>query len=490
MGKRRNRRRRKDRHARTNLAQHKRFKKTLKPPLMAIADQVPVESSSWLHERMPEMLWAALIFTKCKDAAFSYFQHLFKFIYDHPQKNQLSDLTLSGLAEITEPLRTEFLQYILCPGAPREALRELLRYRSLPIRKQWELYLGPPQDLELLLTAVQSVSWHQSENSTACRWVRVMGLIAAGKMTFTHETSDTFKLIVNYPDGDLRQARPSIRATEQALQNLDLESKRTWIDSFWRESWECTECIPPKDKYNMPPFEGVVTRPTVNEVRDHLIQHWRATHPSTAPEAKHDAVFGLTLYCMRILEDMLGIGISTSTLGRMGLRTILEARISLRYLSLKDDPQLWLKWREYGSGQAKLSALKYEDDIDPPDYIDLSNFQQIAYEDKGPEFVNINLAGWSGIDLRRMSERIGLKELYDQHYPPNSSFIHGTWSAVRETVLETCANPLHRLHRIPSRNSLSETVESAADLVDEILQEVESLYPPFPWRLVVSGKEG
>ena len=138
---------------------------------------------------------------------------------------------------------------------------------------------------------------------------------------------------------------------------------------------------------------------------------------------------------------MLGIGISSSTLGRMGLRTILEARLSLRYLSLQDDPQLWSKWREYGSGQAKLSALKYEDEIEAPDYIDLSSFQQIAYEDKGPEFVNINLAGWSGIDLRKMSERIGLKELYDQHYPPNSSFIHGTWSAVRETVLETCANP-------------------------------------------------
>ncbi len=490
MRKRRNRRRRKARHGRSTLAQHKRFKKTLKPPLMAIADKVPVESSSWLHERMPEMLWAALIFTKCKDAAFSYFQHLFKFIADHPQKDQLGELTLSGIAEIAEPLRTEFLQYTLRSNAQREALRELLRYESLPIREQWDLYLDPPQDLQLLLTAVQSVSWHQSESSTACRWVRVMGLIAAGRMCFNHETSETAKLIVTYPDGDLHQARPSIRATEQGLQNLAPESKRTWTESFWRESWERTECIPPKQKYNMPPLDDVVTRPRVNEVRDLLMQHWRATHPSTAPESKHDAVFGLALYCMRVLEDMLGIGISSSTLGRMGLRTILEARLSLRYLNLQGDPQLWSKWRGYGSGQAKLSALKYEDEIEAPDYIDLSSFQQIAYEDKGPEFVNINLAGWSGIDLRRMSERIGLKELYDQHYPPNSSFIHGTWSAVRETVLETCANPLHRLHRIPSRNSLSETVESAADLVDEILQEVESLYPPFPSRLVVSGKEG
>ena len=228
MAKRRNRRRRKARHGRTTLAQHKRFKKTLKPPLMAMADRVSVESGSWLHERMPEMLWAALIFTKCKDAAFSYFKHLFQFIADHPQRDQLGELTLSGFAEIAEPLRTEFFEYILRSDAPREALRELLRYESLPIREQWEIYLDPPQDLELLLTAVQSVSWHQSESSTACRWVRVMGLIAAGRMYFNHRTSETAKLIVNYPDGDLHQARPSIRATEQGLQTLAPESKRTW----------------------------------------------------------------------------------------------------------------------------------------------------------------------------------------------------------------------------------------------------------------------
>ena len=118
--------------------------------------------------------------------------------------------------------------------------------------------------------------------------------------------------------------------------------------------------------------------------------------------------------------------------------------------------------------------------VEPPEYIDLSTISGIAFEDKGPEFVNINLAGWSGVDVRKMSERVAVKEVYDRHYPITSGFVHGTWGAIREAVWETCANPLHRLYRRPNRNSLYETVESAAELVDEILQHLEDIYPGFP----------
>ena len=171
------------------------------------------------------------------------------------------------------------------------------------------------------------------------------------------------------------------------------------------------------------------------------------------------------------------------------MRTVVEVRINLKYLIDKNQPKLWEKWRDYGAGQAKLSILKYEDMVEPPEYIDLSTISGIAFEDKGPEFVNINLAGWSGVDVRKMSERVAVKEVYDRHYPITSGFVHGTWGAIREAVWETCANPLHRLHRRPNRNSLYETVESAAELVDEILQHLEDIYPPFPWRLMEVGKE-
>ena len=456
---------------------------------MAIAERQPFESVSWLHYRMPEMLWAALVFTESKDMAYGYFNSLFEFIVEHPQKNLLGDLTLSGIARIDESLRTTLLKEILQFSGAQEALRELLRYSTLPMFDVWREHLSPPQNIELLLEAVQSVLWHQSECATACRWVRVMGLMASGKVHFLPQTRDTAELIVSYPHGDLQKARPSIRATEIGFQDLISTSPDSWAESFWKESWKQSKCLLPERQYNAPALDSILTRSKLNEVRNRLTDHWQRTHPSTAPEAKHDAVFGMTLYCVRVLEEMLGIGISSSTLGRMGLRTILEVNVSLAYLVDHNQDELWKKWREYGVGQAKLSVLKYEDSVDPPDYVDLSNIQQIAFEDKSPEFVSIDLSGWSGMDLRKMSERVGLKDLYDQHYPLSSGFVHGSWSAVRESVWETCANPLHRLHRIPSRNSLSETVESAAELVDAILQRVDVIYPSFPWRLLELAEE-
>ena len=79
----------------------------------------------------------------------------------------------------------------------------------------------------------------------------------------------------------------------------------------------------------------------------------------------------MAFYCLRILDEMMGLAIWNSVLGRLGLRTILEVRINLQFLLDQDDPDLWKEWREYGAGQAKLNALKFDELIDPPKYIDL-----------------------------------------------------------------------------------------------------------------------
>ena len=469
----------------STLQEHRRHKKVLKPPFMAMSQDANWAPSFWIHERLPEMLWAALVFTACdQDEAFEYFNSLFAFLVDHAEKDKMGHLTLSGIAGLEEPVQSELLHHMLEYEGAQESLRELLRYDSLPMRSTWAEHLAPPQDIELLRTAVGNILWHQSEMATACRWVRVMGLIVIGNIQFAPQTKETAELIVNYPNGDLTKARPSIRASEIGLGEMPGTSQSNqWVEGFWRESWEQTACIPQELSDTLPKVDNLLTRAQVNDLHQRLIDHWGSTQPSTAPEAKHAAVFGMALYCLRIIDEMMGIGVSASTLGRMGLRTILEVNLNLTYLNQRDQPKLWAKWREYGAGQAKLNVLKFEDQLDPPDYVDLSSIEHIAFEEEGPEFLNINLGGWSGLDLRRISEKAGLKDLYDQHYPGNSGFVHGTWSGVSEAIWGTCANPLHRLHRIPTRKGLGETVDSAAELMDEILVQVDVAYPSFPWRL-------
>ena len=224
------------------------------------------------------------------------------------------------------------------------------------------------------------------------------------------------------------------------------------------------------------------------KLRDRLQEHWHRTHHTTAIDPKHDAVFGMAFYSLRILDEMMGIGIGTSILGRLGLRTILEIRINLKYLLDQDNEELWKKWREFGAGQAKLNVLKFDELIDPPKFIDIKTLEQIANEDIWEEFLTVNLASWSGLDLRKLSERTGLKNDYDKHYSWTSGYAHGMWGAVRESCYQTCGNPLHRLHRYPERRPLQDTVDDAAMLVDEIIQHVDEAYPKFEWRLLTNTK--
>ena len=73
----------------------------------------------------------------------------------------------------------------------------------------------------------------------------------------------------------------------------------------------------------------------------------------------------------------------------------------------KDNPELWAKWREYGAGQAKLNVLKFDESVEPPEFIDLEAIEAIASEDMWEEFLDVNLASWSGLDLRKLSESAG-----------------------------------------------------------------------------------
>ena len=139
-------------------------------------------------------------------------------------------------------------------------------------------------------------------------------------------------------------------------------------------------------------------------------------------DPKHDAIFGMAFYCLRILDEMMGIGIGNGALGRLGIRTILEVRITLAYMLMNDTPELWKEWREYGSGQAKLNALKFDESIDPPKYIDVDIIESIVSEDIWEELRTINLASWHRLDLRKLSEQASLKDAYDQHYSWTSGY--------------------------------------------------------------------
>ena len=452
------------------------------PPISYLWQDLPVEISSWIHDRLPEMLWAALIVRNLdRDYALAQFRRILIFIGEHEQREELHDLTLSGIAELHEALRSDLIRHIVRPPKVSRILTSLLHFESLPARDDWRRNLPETEpDLDVLIGSVGATLWHQSQEATDCRWMRLMAKAIGGKLSMPREMAEELRKYPHEGDQGLVEAR--IRAMEISF-GPEEETDSTWPEAFWRESWESTLCFEVIREFEMHAVEESINRQCISDLREHLEVHWQQTLTTTSVNAKHYAIFGMAFFCLRILEEMLDIGVGTSILGRLGLRTIVEVRINLGFLLMKDSPSLWEKWRDFGTGQAKLNSLKFDNSMDPPKYIDVNALEKIANEDVGEEFLTVNLGNWSGIDLRKMSERSDLKAVYDRHYSWASGYSHGMWGAIRESCFRTCMNPLHRLHSFPQRMPLQDTVDDAAILVDEIIQQVDCAYPTFGWRL-------
>jgi hypothetical protein len=466
---------------RTPISSHERKGHDLVPPLARIPN---MQYTSWMNDRLPEMLWASLILSSTeRDYALAQFRRFLNFIGKHDAREELHDVTLTGISLLETDLRNELIAFLLEPPEAAQALATLRLFQSLPGRESWdELLPNISPDLDLLMDAVGNTLWHQSQQATDCRWVRLMASVLTGKWKVPPEIAEEW---LGYPEeGDQRKVRPSIRAAEGAYQGLS-SPDLTWANDFWDEAWRNTPCLALVNQGSEPLLaDETITRQSIHEIMEQLENHWADTHLTTTIDAKHDAVFGMAFYALRILDELMGISVGNGIIGRLALRTILEVRINLRFMLTEDTEELWQKWRKYGSGQAKLNALKFDDDLEAPRHIDIDSIELIASEDIWEEFLTINLASWSDSNLRQLSEKSNLKNTYDQNYSWTSGYSHGMWGPIRESCYETCGNPLHRLHRSPSRRSLPDVVDDAAALVDDILRDLEVAFPDFGCRLI------
>ena len=315
---------------RTPISGHKHIRGQLLPPFAKAMDAMggKMQLSSWMNERLPEMLWAALIIASVdRDHALGQFRRILNFIGEHEQKEQFHDLTHTGIAKLDKTLRTELIRIIAVRPETFPALCTLRLFDALPGKEEWNQVLPLIEpDIDLLMDAVGNTLWHQTQEATDCRWVRVMAKVISGKMHFPKEMKEIANEWFKYPnEDDQHSVRPTIRAAEIAL-DMPKPPDLTWPKAFWEEAWANTPCIVLQQRHSQPSIDETVTvtRQAISELCERLEKHWSQTHLTTAIDPKHDAIFGMAFYCLRILNEMIGIGIGTSILGRLGLRTILE----------------------------------------------------------------------------------------------------------------------------------------------------------------------
>ena len=438
---------------------------------------------------MPEMLWACLVRAVLpRDDALEAFRGvalIAREFIDSPAV--LSEIipTHSNLAARHPELIPRIIQIVGKYPLGYAALRPLIALESLPGRDRWIDALGmepDPQELNALADAIPEYLDHQSEESTDVRWLLVLYGGLSHKVQYHESMSDRVDSIRLFPNhGDMRKVRPSIRASEPMvwMQPGDGDPVFPWSQQFWQECHSRTPCfIVEPEAVKVPEPKAADIGPRVVQALNDVSDHWINTATSTAVDAVHEGTFTFVLYALTCLLEMVGVN-RLGIAGRLLLRTLAECRITLAYLQHKNDPDLWGKFRKYGVGQAKLALLKIEEASKPPHSISMETLRRLANEDVWQEYSDIDLGNWAGVDLRKMAEDSGTKDVYDAHYGWNSGFAHGQWAAMRDGTLTTCLNPLHRLHRVPAggERGMGDVVSDAAEIVESMIVGLLRAYP-------------
>ncbi|HCK4879543.1 TPA: hypothetical protein N0H60_004339, partial [Pseudomonas aeruginosa] len=460
----------------TPLAGHKRVGKALVPPMLQLEG---VSFSSWVNDRLPEMLWASLVITVIpRDQALEAFRDIaaLGLRYRKDEREQATGWTLRHTHLPAQPreLFEALVGRVLRCHAGAQALRPLLLLENLPGITWWKAALGSEpieDDWQTLGQAVQKTFDHQSQEATDVRWVSILFKIALGEMLFPAGFEEHLLEIVEYPNrGDMRSVRPSIRAMEMTFTHLGQSS---WSESFWTDMLQQTGCTPapllPREK---PSNDLQAVRLGLVEVRKALLEHWFTTLSTSGIDPKQDGVFGFGFFALSCFAEMSSGPLNEGIAGRLLLRALTECRISLAFLVRCGDDAMWKKFRSYGAGQAKLALLKHEEMTgERPRFVTLETLERLANEDYFQEYVEIDLGHWCGKDLRKLAEESGTKEDYDRYYGWASGFVHGQWGAMRDSNFTHCLNPLHRFHRVPLpfHRKLEPTLDDGLQLVNSIL---------------------
>ena len=386
-----------DAHNLSSLAQHKQHGRKLSPPL----NQLPLMTeSAWVDDHMPEMLWAVIlahVFKRedclaCFREVAAHCRDWFLSTEDNDVLGSESTLDHTTVATFTDEQFKEFIKLPLAHPLGYAALRPLLLIECLPGIERWRAELGvePTEyDWKTLGFAVAKVLDHQSQESTDARWLKVAFGAITGRMVFPSAMTDIVEELRLYPNkGDMRKVRPTIRSTEMAFRR---NPPSRWVRHFWAEVFEKTLCIDPSEGREYRIVRSAIDVDSIHKCRLEIVQRFMDNLTSDRVDAKIDTSFGLALYALALLEELALHHVHQRVLGRLALRTLLEAVITLKYLVVKNDPALWKSYRVYGSGQAKLAFLKCQEaEGELPSFIDEDQLYSIANEDVWQEFLDIS----------------------------------------------------------------------------------------------------
>lgn len=461
----------------------KRDKKKLKAPMTAVFEKssVPMEKSSWQDVQMPEYLWMALIFNTLDEV--QAFSRLRRIAAEWPSHSCLENCDVqpgshSALAALPQVEREQLLG-VIAREIERDILAPLCNLTRLPAAQNWSELFHIDESLDQWLAlghAIQQCSQFQSKMATHICWFISLIGVASGQMAEPEE----FDVMRREYPANMENVGGFFRCTVGSNRVI----LTAWPEQFWAEVFRKLRHAPgtPEVQYLCDNDLGIAYQLTT--LTGVLNDHFWETRQGSADRA-HETAFGLAFAATALAYEVVELRSQTRFSGLAVLRTVTECTINLSYLAVKNDAELWRRFRLYGSGQAHLISTKLDNALANTHCVDGGWVKAFLQEEQAKYFTDIDLGDWSGENIRSRAEDGGTKDLYDSYYDYSSSILHGDWLGVATVGTTWDLNPFHRLQRVPRvypRNFPS-VIPDLFRVLNRLLDYLNVVHPGIEFRL-------
>jgi len=291
------------------LEAHYRHGKTLTPPLMRVPG---TELLAWHSERLPEVLWAALL-TQALPRE-DYMRHLSLIAMAAMRFREHHNVYLEHTAACRlsgGDFRVLFGMLLTDEGACA-ALSPLLLFDGLPDRSHWQAYLPIPDKeagWSTLAAAISACIDRRARPAIDIRWLRVMFLTLQHRLIFReHADNELVAMLCEYPQHEAGDGAAEAMIASMEMMTTYTAGGKTisvWSEAFWRECLDKTGCVMPRVEKPQSGFEYEPAKRRWGEIYAGLVKHFLQTMQTTAVDPRHDAVFGLALYAMSLVTGMM-----------------------------------------------------------------------------------------------------------------------------------------------------------------------------------------
>lgn len=361
---------------------------------------------------------------------------------------------------------------------PQSVARALASYPERPAAWLVDLDFTPPDqpEVDLLARAILE-ALRDGHRESIIKCLSIWSAVQAG--TFRSDAS-TIDLLKTYPNDPATRSMADslIRAAWGAQKGFILTKEPTrfdaavkWAKVFWGMNSMTTRCIRSRDGVGAAPSaEADSIQVPAGENPDNgshlqrlamdlLSSYIEALETSPArlyDQERQEVHSGLVARAGREVITALGVpDLWCMEHGAHVGRILVEVRIYLQWMGLQD-PSIYRKYQEYGSGKAKLYTRIAEEF---PDHLlsrpgvkdSVGELDRLSHNHPVVDHRIVDTGdSFAGKSLRAMAEESGLIDLYRHAYYIASGVTHSEWWSIETHCMERCLNVLHRGHLIPS----------------------------------------